>query len=109
MEGIIEITGQEKFNLAIKKGLTVVDFWATWCMPCQMQAPVLAELKDEYKDKINVIKVNVDEEANEPIATSLDIVSIPTLAFYLDGELKEKVVGLTRHEELKEIIGKYDR
>jgi thioredoxin 1 len=69
----------------------VVDFWAPWCGPCRMVAPVLDELAVAYAGRVKIVKVNTDE--NSRVAADLGIVSIPTMHFVKDGELVESVVG----------------
>ena len=69
----------------------LVDFWATWCGPCQMLAPVIEEIAAEYEGKIKVGKVNVDEEGE--LAMAFRIMSIPTLMLFKGGEATETMVG----------------
>ncbi len=71
--------------------LTVVDFWATWCGPCRMIAPVLDQLAAEYKDKVKVTKLDVD--ANIKTATRFNVRSIPMLLFFKDGKEVDQNVG----------------
>jgi thioredoxin 1 len=73
------------------KGLTVVDFWATWCGPCRMIAPILEQLVDEYEGKVTVAKLDVD--ANPRAAARFGVRSIPTLLFFKDGKLVDQVIG----------------
>lgn len=80
----------------------VVDFWATWCGPCKMLAPVLEQIAEEYKDKIKVCKVNVDEE--QELAMQFQIMSIPTLIFFKDGKKVNTSVGFVSKSELDEMI-----
>jgi thioredoxin 1 len=74
-----------------QKGLTVVDFWATWCGPCRMIAPILEQLVDEYEGKVTVAKLDVD--ANPRAAARFGVRSIPTLLFFKDGKLVDQVIG----------------
>jgi len=73
------------------KGLTVVDFWATWCGPCRMIAPILDQLAGEYAGKAKVTKLDVD--ANQQTASRFNVRSIPTILFFKDGKLVDQVVG----------------
>lgn len=81
--------------------LALVDFWAVWCGPCRMMAPIVEELAAETPDVV-FAKLNVDE--NLDIVQSLGIASIPTLILYKDGEAVERVIGVTPKEELKRLI-----
>lgn len=85
--------------------VVVVDFWAAWCGPCRMQAPILNDIADELSDKVKVCKVNVDE--CEKLALSYGIQSIPTLLFFKNGKLVEKRVGLTIKSELTAMLVKH--
>jgi thioredoxin 1 len=81
---------------------TLVDFWAEWCAPCRAVAPILEEISKEKEGKLNVVKLNVDE--NPDIAQRLGILSIPTLILFSKGEEKVRVVGARAKEQLlKEI------
>ena len=72
-------------------GLTVVDFWATWCGPCRMIAPILEQLSEEFEGKVKVTKLDVD--ANQKTAMRFQVRSIPTLLFFKDGKLVDQVIG----------------
>jgi len=69
----------------------VVDFWAEWCGPCKMIAPVLDEIASEHADKIRIVKLNIDE--NPETARAYQIMSIPTMAVFVDGEIQKSIVG----------------
>lgn len=74
------------------KGLVLVDFWAEWCGPCKMIAPVLHELDGEMSDKVKIVKVNVDEAPTPP--TLFGVRSIPSLMLFKDGKLVDTKVGV---------------
>ncbi len=90
------------FNDTIKDGVCVVDFWAPWCGPCRMIAPIIEELADDYEGKAKICKVNTDEE--QDIAIAYGIRSIPTLLFFKDGELKDQMIGAAGKQVIAEKI-----
>lgn len=90
------------FQNHIKSGVSLVDFWAPWCGPCQIQLPIVEELADELKGQANVAKVNVDDE--QELAVKFGVRSIPTLLLFKDGELVEQMVGLKSKSVLKDKI-----
>ncbi len=81
----------------------LVDFWATWCPPCRMLAPVVSALAEEYDGRIKVGKVNVDEEAE--LAMRFGITSIPTLILFKNGEIAKQTMGYMPAEALKKELG----
>jgi thioredoxin 1 len=83
----------------------LVDFWAPWCGPCRMIAPVIDELAQEYGGKLKIGKVNVDN--NQEIAARYGIASIPTLMLFKGGELKERITGAVPKAALKQTIDKH--
>ena len=83
----------------------LVDFWAKWCMPCKMIAPVLEELAGEFAGKLKVGKVNIDEEGD--LAAQYGIESIPTLFVFHKGNIAQRLVGNAPKTELEKIIKPY--
>jgi thioredoxin 1 len=86
-------------------GTVLVDFWAPWCGPCKMIAPVLEEISGELGDKLKIAKVNVDE--NPASAQRFAVMSIPTLMIFKDGEAVDKVIGFQPKENLMSTINKH--
>lgn len=82
--------------------LVMVDFWAVWCGPCQMVAPVIEELSKEYSGKMKVRKLNTDE--NPEVAGRYQVMSIPTILFFKNGQVVEKLVGARPKRQFKELI-----
>ena len=91
-------------EVAKAQGLVLVDFWAVWCGPCQMVAPIVDELASEYNAKLKVMKLNTDD--NPDVAGRYGIMSIPTLLFFRGGQPVEKVVGAVPKKVLKDTIDK---
>lgn len=77
---------------------TLVDFFATWCVPCKMQSPIIEEVKNEIGDKANVVKVDIDK--NRALATQYNVQSIPTLILFVNGEPVWRAVGLQQRDAL---------
>lgn len=81
----------------------LVDFYADWCGPCKMVAPVLEELEAEYGDKLKIVKINVDTEAE--LAQQFRVVTIPTMMVFENGEIRDSFIGYRSKEELVELLG----
>lgn len=84
------------------KGVFLVDFYADWCGPCQMIAPILEEIAQEFKEKLKIGKINIDE--NEELASQFNVMSIPNLIFFKDGKQIDQVIGAVSKEKLIEKI-----
>ncbi len=87
------------------KGVVMVDFWATWCMPCKAMAPVIEEIATQTVGKVKVGKVDIDE--NGPLANRFGIQSIPTVLIFRDGVLVETFVGIQSKAALVNALSKY--
>ncbi|MBU8267081.1 thioredoxin, partial [Staphylococcus aureus] len=87
---IVKVTDAD-FDSKVESGVQLVDFWATWCGPCKMIAPVLEELAADYEGKADILKLDVDE--NPSTAAKYEVMSIPTLIVFKDGQPVDKVVG----------------
>ena len=83
----------------------LVDFWAVWCGPCLRLAPVIEQIAEEYKGKLKVCKLNVDEAPKT--ASSYDIMGVPTLAIFKNGEIVDKIIGALSKTELETTIKKH--
>ncbi len=97
----VELTSAN-FDETVKEGVTLVDFWAPWCGPCRMIAPVIEELADEYEGKATIAKVNTDEE--QEIAVKFGIRSIPTVMIFKDGEVVDQMIGAASKQAFEEKI-----
>ena len=93
---------KENFASETASGLVLVDFWATWCGPCRMQAPILEQLGEKMGDRVKICKLDVDAEPM--LAQQFAIFSIPTLIAFRDGEPISKRVGLQSLEQLEAMI-----
>jgi len=79
------------------KGKVLVDFWASWCGPCQMLIPIIDQLSEELKDKVKIAKVNIEE--NQDLATKFNVQSIPTVLIFENGNVVDTLMGLRPKEE----------
>jgi thioredoxin 1 len=103
MSNTVAVTEQTFEGEVLKSTIPVlVDFWATWCGPCKMIAPILEDLAGEYQGKLKVLKLDVDE--NGGVAAKYSVMSIPTLGIFSKGELIERIVGYMPKEQLKKRI-----
>jgi thioredoxin 1 len=97
----IELT-TSNFEATVNSGVTVVDFWAPWCGPCRMVAPIIEELAEEYDGKAKICKVNTDDE--QDLAVKFGIRSIPTILFLKDGKVVDQMVGAAAKQTFKQKI-----
>ena len=94
----IIVASSENYDELTGSGVAVVDFYADWCGPCKMMAPIFDEAKDAYDGKATFAKLNVDD--NKDIAASNKVMGIPTLLFFKDGQLVDRVTGVIDKDEL---------
>lgn len=96
---------RENFEEEVLRGdlPVLVDFWATWCGPCRMLAPVIAEIADAHEGVLKVGKVNVDEQPE--LATAYRVESIPTVFLFRNGEIAAKAVGFRSRADLESLLG----
>ncbi|KLD59470.1 thioredoxin [Lactiplantibacillus plantarum] len=95
---MVAATTDKTFTTDTASGVTLTDFWATWCGPCRMQSPVVEQLADEMGDKVTFNKMDVD--ANPETASNFGIMSIPTLLVKKDGEVVDTLVGYHSKEQM---------
>lgn len=99
----MEIVNKERFEQVLKENhLVLVDFYADWCGPCKMVAPVLEKFREEVVGKMEVVKINVDNE--ETLVWQFGIQSIPTLLFFKDGKPFRQEIGYRTNQQLHQIL-----
>ena len=101
-----QITKYEEFKTEVLESneTVLVDFWAAWCGPCQMLSPIIENVAEELKDKVKVVKVNVDEA--QEIAMKYNIVSIPTVVIFKAGQVVDTIIGFRQKEDYVNAINK---
>jgi thioredoxin 1 len=93
------------FSSETSSGVVLADFWAPWCGPCKMIAPVLEELDSELGDQVKIVKLDVDD--NQETAGQFGVMSIPTLIVFKDGQQVDKVLGFQPKEALENLVKKH--
>ncbi|KMY78263.1 MULTISPECIES: thioredoxin [Leuconostoc] len=101
---VVKAITDEQYQEEVETGVSIVDFWATWCGPCRMQSPVLETVSEDRND-IHFFKVDVD--ISQETAASLGVRAIPTLVVHKDGKIVERLTGFHNSEQLVNILNKY--
>ena len=101
-QDIIQHLNEENFQKEIAKGIVLVDFYADWCGPCRMLAPVLVQVAKDMQGKASVAKLNIEEA--ESVTQQMGITSVPTLILFKDGKIFKRTSGLRDADYLKELI-----
>ena len=107
---IINVTWTTQFNQIInenKDKLIIADFWAPWCGPCRMLAPVLEQIAKDFGDKVLIVKINVDEPQNQMLAMQYQVSSIPHVEFIKGWMTVNRIIGAYPYEEFKKIVEQY--
>ncbi|HEM4284871.1 TPA: thioredoxin [Streptococcus suis] len=100
---MVQVITDANFEVETQEGVVLIDFWAPWCGPCRMQAPILEQLADEVdEDELRIYKMDVDENPNT--ARKFGIMSIPTLLFKKDGQVVKQVAGVHTKDQIKAIL-----
>ena len=101
MSNVVAVT-DATFEAEIEKadGLTIVDFWATWCGPCRMVAPILDQLATEYQGKVKITKLDVD--ANIKTGSRFNVRSIPTMLFFKGGKVVDQIIGAVPRNHIEQ-------
>lgn len=102
MAGNVKYLNDDNFETEISQGVTLVDFYADWCGPCRMIAPIIEELASEFAGKAGVAKLDI--ESAQKVTSSFGVTSIPTLVLFKDGKEVDRVVGVKGKDELKGLV-----
>ncbi|GJQ58463.1 MAG: thioredoxin [Candidatus Scalindua sp. AMX11] len=105
MAGIVAAINTDFDQIVLASEVPVlVDFFADWCGPCKTQTPTLIELSEVYDGKIKIVKVDIDVEESQELATKYGVMSVPTLILFKNGEVEDKMVGVTSKSVLEQKI-----
>ena len=102
---VLTVTDQNFSDTQKKNPKLIIDCWAPWCGPCRMIGPIVDALAGQYAGKVAFGKLNIDE--NQDTATKLDIMAIPTLIFYKDGKMVDRIVGAVTKQSIEKTIAEH--
>lgn len=102
----MKIVQKDEFEKIINESKpTIVDFFATWCGPCKMLSPILEKVEEDSKGEFNIVKIDVDESYD--VAKKYEIMSVPTMIIFKDGDEQEKIVGLRQKNQIEDAVRNY--
>lgn len=101
----MKVIETQEFNEEISEGLVLVDFFATWCGPCKMLAPILETLEAEMKEQVKIVKVDIDQSM--ALANTYRIASVPTMMLFKDGKPVETMIGFMPKEKISSQLQAY--
>lgn len=106
---LMDVIGANQFNelISTSNKLIIVDFWAEWCGPCRIIKPELEKLAEKYGDRVQLVKINVDEQDNYPLAVQYQVNSIPQVTFFQNGVQVDQFIGVVPPARIEEIINQH--
>ena len=109
MSNPVNVVGQQNFETEVLKSElpVLVDFWAPWCGPCQMMAPVLESLAKKFEGKLKVVKVDTEQPENQRLAIDYQIQSIPNMKMFKEGKVVKDYIGFRPEETFTEELGEF--
>ena len=102
-DALLQLTSAD-FDAVTAQGVVLVDFWATWCVPCKAQLPILEKLAPDYAGRVTIAKVNIEDGDNKSLLVKFGIRSIPTLLLFKDGHIHQTLVSLQTEPVLRQTL-----